>query len=1526
MVVATDSGASGLPLSPALVVNDYLGAGTFYANGITGQNAIVASVEAYHVQNLHEGLGHATVRVTGTGALNVADDHATAVAQVIGWRTAASGSGTAVDPNFRGIAHGADLWSGAIATTAGGGSETGFTATYQSQLSTYRQLLVTGVASAGGQRADVINSSWGDPPGSVDPTGSANGDSSRYIDALLTTTAGAGSAKTVVFPAGNAGPGPNTVGSPAAGYNVIAVAALGRSTDAIPYNAVSAFSSRGPNDVFIPSVAQPVNLTQGTVVPGVRARVDIAAPGEQLFLADNTSTTGYSRAQGTSFAAPAVAGGAALLVSDARTNSFANLAEAIDGRVIKAVLQNSADKTAGWSNGQAFNGSTWTTTQGLDFAVGAGRMNLGQAFAQFHPSATVTAGLAGNAGGTVTVSGWDRGRVTQGTPNDYRLDTPLAAGSSLNVTLGWFADRFVNNTGATVGGVAPDGTAEIAFHDLRLEVWRTNGVGGPLLGSAPVAVSDSRYNTTEHLSFLIPKDGTYLIRVSRADGAAGTVWDFGTPGGPGPSNTTDYGLAWLSRGNLRQPSGNLSISSGTQTYAAGLIAAQPASGSSATVSVSGTGTAVTFTDRLLLGGNDLSAIGQAPAGGLATLYVSSGASVTVFNEVRLFRSAALNVGLGSSPGNFRAGNLILDPGSSLTVTGFAAAGGASTIGFNSLVNSGTVSIEETSVAGIGGAITLNTGSSFLTTRNTTTVTLNSQATVTLAGGGDVRIGGFGTLLVNPPVTGSGNLVKVMTSLGGGPLVLFAPSNYSGSTTVEGRPFRADTTTTLVLRAQGTVGNPTSTQPITVLNNATIQLDNASSGFRANRLPANAPLLLHGGRLTYTAQPGVANVDTVGPVTVSGFSVLSIEPSSTAGTTTVLNLGPLTRQDNGVLFIRSVSGMPIGGGPPGPGRSNISFASGLSPAQIVGANGTGTQTGIIPFAVGNTAGGTVGLPDKTRGLVTVNANGVQVLDPTDPTYFFQATTSFAPDVNNSVSSGMVVLTPGTVTTINSLATLGAAIRTSGTGATLRVSSGVVATYSGVNFDINAAGVGPTLDFGTATGYVYGGNISFGNGSRITGSGGVVFSRLDGTTNNNPEDRVDLSTSGPNTFTGGLTVNGNSWLLFDRDDQLGALGQPITLAGATLYYADPITIPNRTLTLGPAGGTLRFFASSIDQSSFTGQITGPGSLTIQGGGLVALSNPANNYAGGTFIQEGVLRTDAAGALPAGTLVTLGTPNSATAGTLNLNGFSQTVGGLALASGNTGGVNNLVTSTPAATLTVNSAVDSSFGGGIAGAISLVKTGSANLTLTAANTYTGTTAVNAGSLIVSGSTNSATAVGASGTLGGTGSITKAVTVNGTIAPGDAGRIGNLTVNSAVFNSAGHYTWRVNTAPSAGTAGVNWGTLTSTGSLTGSATAASPFVIDVVAAGVVNGFDSSTTQTWTIGTFGSIALTTASFAAVPTGWTGLNSLDGGTFQAVVNGATLQIVFTPVPEPGSVVLVCAVGGGAVGLFRRARSRAQPAPR
>ena len=158
-----------------------------------------------------------------------------------------------------------------------------------------------------------------------------------------------------------------------------------------------AFSSNGgPNDYYDPQNGTVSQARQVSISPH-RAKTSGAAyyggqtggNGPSVFGPANDPAGGpnwYSRnVNGTSFAAPTVAGGAALLY-DAAYALLGAAPDARDSRVMKAVLMNSADKTSGWNNGQTANPNGFggvLTTRGLDNRVGAGRMDLNQAFDQF---------------------------------------------------------------------------------------------------------------------------------------------------------------------------------------------------------------------------------------------------------------------------------------------------------------------------------------------------------------------------------------------------------------------------------------------------------------------------------------------------------------------------------------------------------------------------------------------------------------------------------------------------------------------------------------------------------------------------------------------------------------------------------------------------------------------------------------------------------------------------------------------------------------------------------------------------------------------------------------------------------------------------------------------------------------------------------------------------------------------------------------------------------------------------------------
>jgi hypothetical protein len=491
----------------------------------------MANVEAGYTWTGHEALAHTQLIPTSGGAIGEADRHATWVGMVMGGRPTSSGPAN----NYqRGLAPDAQLFSGAIATGwAGTRYSTGFFLNFASlsTLGPYRAAFITGLTAPNGstRTADVINSSYVFDLGSTTRTGTDN--LTGTLDALISENP----RTLLTWAAGNtlpSGAGPNRVLSAASGYNLMGVAALAPNGGA--FDVASTFSNGGPNDYSDPL----------TFVSAVRQVVDIAAPGENFSPAYYGGETGgngpslsgvangpaggpdwYSKnVSGTSFAAPTVAGGAALLYDAAHTR-LAATPDARDARVMKAVLMNAADKTTGWNNGQGAhpNGNGGVlTTQGLDNRVGAGRMNLSRAFEQLLWGTADVAGTGQGNLGVVNRSGWDFGLVAQGTDNDYLIGQILPAGSKVNATLDWFRDR--NTVGTT-------SFTEASFDNLDLELWEA--VGG--VATNLIAESKSIYNNSEHFSFNLPKSAQYLLRVHWMSELFDLVGD---------TNSEHYGLAW----------------------------------------------------------------------------------------------------------------------------------------------------------------------------------------------------------------------------------------------------------------------------------------------------------------------------------------------------------------------------------------------------------------------------------------------------------------------------------------------------------------------------------------------------------------------------------------------------------------------------------------------------------------------------------------------------------------------------------------------------------------------------------------------------------------------------------------------------------------------------------------------------------------------------------------------------------------------------------------------------------------------
>lgn len=503
-------------------VNDLVGWRPYAEAGFLGSSTVVGNIEAGHIWTGHEvfirdpAVTNGFITYTNPNALNELDYHATMVGHVL----AGSGyDGTNYAALGLGLVPEATVLSGSVATAFSSNSVGSFSTSYDSVVTPYRAFMT----GEGVPRADVINSSWGGfDPAAVSPEALA-------LDGLAAQNPNT----SLVASAGNSTNAP--VGWPGAGFNTITVGALGGQTFLAPAD----FSSRGLVDFFDP--------VTGVLTTNARVAVDIAAPGENFFLAAYLGDQGgiaaalpqfvqepppddlyFLNVDGTSFAGPMVAGGVAVLKDVANRDAFLNLdglTNAQDARVMKSVLMAGALATFGWDNRQTPNAEgVVVTTLGLDAATGAGAMDLVRAGEAYLLG---TRDVEGTGGGVISSHGWDFGTVTLGGSNDYFFDGAFGQAVELTVSLNWFAGRAFDmdtNLGSN-----------LSFADLNLEVWEVTG--GSF--SSLVASSSGLFNNSEYLRLDLSGDQTFGLRVT----FDGMVFDQ-TAG----VTSESYGLAWLARG------------------------------------------------------------------------------------------------------------------------------------------------------------------------------------------------------------------------------------------------------------------------------------------------------------------------------------------------------------------------------------------------------------------------------------------------------------------------------------------------------------------------------------------------------------------------------------------------------------------------------------------------------------------------------------------------------------------------------------------------------------------------------------------------------------------------------------------------------------------------------------------------------------------------------------------------------------------------------------------------------------------
>jgi autotransporter-associated beta strand protein len=527
------------------------------------------------------------------------------------------------------------------------------------------------------------------------------------------------------------------------------------------------------------------------------------------------------------------------------------------------------------------------------------------------------------------------------------------------------------------------------------------------------------------------------------------------------------------------------------------------------------------------------------------------------------------------------------------------------------------------------------------------------------------------------------------------------------------------------------------------------------------------------------------------------------PTTLKFMTSADNLGPtiygIVNFDNGLNLNGATRTIDVLNASANPTTSGASIAGVIS-------NGSLIKTGGGNLTLGNSANTYGGSTTISGGFLTVGSTGA--LGSASNSLIFNGGTLRASGTVTSPATRSVTMTQTGIFDNNGQA-ISIAGNIGGSGGLTKNGTGALTltgtnTYGGVT-TVNAGSLVITKEASLASNTAANLNVKSGATLQLNvdsaGAAGFSVSSLNTLLANisvaNTSEQglqlgatvaLDTSTASGGTFTQGNAI-GNSSGAFGGVIAFTKLGTNSLIIDKVNTYSGVTTISAGTLQLNSGGVIARsvinnaaFVINSNDavtQGTHFGLISGTGTLTNNGAGVLTL-NQANTFTGNTTVSSGTISITNPLALQNSAYNTTGS-NGSTVGldvTSGLSSGSLTLGGLsgsvdlasAFTSGFTGSVTNLI-------LNPQAGITSTYGGVIAnGNMSLTKTGAGTQVLTGANTYTGPTIINAGTLTigVGGSLSSTSDLQISGGSFSYGNTSSDMSLNGLTVSGGNASLGN--------------------------------------------------------------------------------------------------------------------------------------------------------